>query len=133
MSDENLALAQEGYAAWNRGDRNWFLKHLTQDAEVQPFRGFDGFDEVYRGHQGWRKFWKVWRREWSRIEIQVERMVDMGDRGVLVLLTFDGVGKANGSEVSMTVSHWLAFRDRFLSRVTVMAPETADRRRLART
>ena len=57
----------------------------------------------------------------------------MGDRGVLVLLAFEGVERASGAEVSMTVSHWLTFRDRVLSRVTVMAPETADRRRVARS
>jgi ketosteroid isomerase-like protein len=129
MSDENLALARDLYEAWNRGDRNWFLKHLTQDAEVRPLRDSAGFDEVYRGHQGWKKFWKVWRHEWSKIEVRVERMEDMGDRGVLVLLAFDGVERASGKEVSIKASHWLTFRDRFLSGVTVMAPETAERRR----
>jgi ketosteroid isomerase-like protein len=132
MSEENLAAARQGYEAWNRGDRNWFLKHMTQDAEVRPISGFAGFDEVYYGPQGWRKFLKLWRREWSKVDIRVERMEDLGDRGVLVLLKFEGAGRTSGAEVSMTVSHWLTFRDELLCGMQVMTPETADRRRVAR-
>ncbi|MGH2981614.1 MAG: hypothetical protein ACRDKV_06195, partial [Solirubrobacterales bacterium] len=84
---------------------------------------------VYRGHEGWKEFWEIWRGEWQSIDISVQRMEDMGEHGVLVLLTFDGVGRASGAEVSMTVSHWLKFRDDQLSGIVVLTPEAADRRR----
>jgi ketosteroid isomerase-like protein len=132
MSEENLTTARDGYEAWNRGDVDWFLEHMTEDVEVDPLRGVGDFEKVYHGHDGWRTFWEGWRDAWSRIEIRVERMQDMDEHGVLVLLTFEGEGRASGAEVSMTVSHWLTFRDGLLSGITVMTPEAADRRRVAR-
>lgn len=128
MAERELTLAREGYDAWNRGDPDWFLEHMTEDAEVRPLRDFDDFDELYQGHEGWKKFWKAWGRQWSRVDLRVERMEDMEDHGVLVLLTLEGVGKESGEEVSVSVSHWLKFRDGMLSAVIVMAPDAADRR-----
>jgi ketosteroid isomerase-like protein len=132
MSEENLSLALQVYAAWNRGDRDWFLENLTDDALVRPIRGLAGFDDAYHGPEGWKEFWAAWRKARSTIEISVERMEDMDDRGVLVLLTLEGVGRASGAEVSMPVSHWLKFRDGKLSEMIAMPPGTADRRREVR-
>lgn len=132
MSERNLATARQGYEAWNKGDVDWLLEHMTEDVEVQPLRDFGDFDKVYRGHEGWKQFWAGWRDAWSSIEIRIQRLEDMGDHGVLVLLAFDGVGKASGAEVSMTVSHWLKFRDGMLSGVIVLTPEAAERRHEAR-
>ena len=133
MSEQNLELAREGYAAWNRGDADWLMEHMTEDVEVEPLRGVGDFDKVYSGHEGWKRFWEGWREAWSTIEIRVERMEDMGDQGALALLTFEGVGKGSGAEVSMTVSHWLTFREGQVSAVRVLTPESAERRREART
>lgn len=132
MSEANLATARQGYEAWNRGDSDWLLEHMTEDVEVEPLRDFGDFDKAYRGHEGWKQFWEGWREAWSTIEISVQRLEDMGDHGVLALLKFEGAGKASGAEVSMTVSHWLQFRDGLVSAVTVLTPEAADRRRAAR-
>ena len=132
MSEANLATARDGYEAWNRGDVDWLLEHMTEDVEVEPLRGFGDFEKVYSGHDGWKRFWEGWRDAWSKIEIRVERMQDMGEHGVLVLLTFEGEGKGSGAEVSMTVSHWLTFSDGLLSGIRVLTPEAADRRRVAR-
>jgi ketosteroid isomerase-like protein len=128
LAERELTLAREGYEAWNRGDSDWFLEHMTEDAEVRPLRDFDDFDELYRGHKGWKKFWKAWRRQWSRVEVRVERMQDMGEHGVLVLLTLEGVGKESDEEVSIPVSHWLKFREGLIASITVMAPDAAERR-----
>jgi ketosteroid isomerase-like protein len=132
MSKENLELARQGYEAWNRGDADWLMEHMTEDVEVEPLRGVGDFDKVYSGHEGWKRFWEGWREAWSTIEIRVEHMEDMGDQGALALLTFEGVGRGSGAEVSMTVSHWLTFREGRVSAVRVLAPEAAERRREVR-
>jgi ketosteroid isomerase-like protein len=133
MSEENLELARDGYEAWNRGDADWLMEHMTEDVEVEPLRGIGDFEKVYNGHEGWKRFWEGWREAWSTIEVHVERMEDMGDQGALALLTFEGVGRESGAEVSMTVSHWLTFREGQVSAVRVLTPEAAERRREART
>jgi ketosteroid isomerase-like protein len=133
MSEEDLQLARDSYEAWNRGDTDWFAEHLADDADIAPIRGYEGLEQAYRGPEGWKKFWRLWRRKWQSIDIRVERMEDLGGRGVLVLLTFKGVAKTDGDVVSMTASHWLTFRDGRLAGIRALAPETAERRREART
>jgi ketosteroid isomerase-like protein len=33
MSEENVELVRQGYEAWNRGDLEWLLEHVTPDYE----------------------------------------------------------------------------------------------------
>ncbi len=133
MTEQYLTLARQAYEAWNRGDADWLLEHMTGDVDLEPMREYGGFEKAYRGHDGWNRFWKSWRKAWSKIEVRVERMEDMGEHGVLALVRFEGVPRTGGDEVSVTVSHWLKFRDGLISSVTAMTPETADRRREVRS
>lgn len=127
MTESDMKLAQQGYDAWNRGDLEWLLEHVTEDVKIQPFREFNGFDDVYRGHQGWVQFWETWHQVWQGAKVKVHRFEDMGDHGVLALLSIDRSSE-NGDD-STPVSHWLTFRDGKFSSFTAMAPETAERRR----
>jgi len=131
MPEHDLKLAQEGYDAWNRGDLEWLLEHLTEEIEVHPMQYVGKFDQVYRGKQGWREFWDLWHEVWAGARVKVHRFEDMGDHGVLALLSFDRA-QENGDEESVPVSHWITFRDGKFASVTAMAPETAERRRHAR-
>ncbi len=133
MSEHDLQRAQEGYDAWNRGDLDWLLDHITEDIEVQPLKEIKRFDDVYRGRDGWMAFWKKWHEVWAGSKIKVHRFEDMGDHGVLALLSFDRAGENGDDAESTPVSHWLTFRDGKFASVTAMAPETAERRREART
>ena len=128
MSERNLDLAHQTYAAWNRGDVAWFEEHLTEDAEIQPIRDLPEFDETYVGPQGWQKFWAVWQDKWAGIS--VERVEEVNEHGVLALLTLDGEGGAGYG--SMPVSHWIQFEDGKIAGLTAMAPDAAERRRTER-
>ena len=46
--------------AWNRGDLEWFLDHMTEDFEFRPGLGFSDLDAVYRGKEGWSRFAQTW-------------------------------------------------------------------------
>lgn len=131
MSEQDLQLAQEGYDAWNRGDLDWLLEHVTEDVEVRPLRDIGEFAEVYRGREGWIEFWEVWHRVWEGVTIKVHRFEDMGDHGVLALLSLDRAAE-DGEGESTAVSHWITFRDGKYATITAMAPETAERRRETR-
>jgi SnoaL-like domain len=128
VSEHNLTLAHQTYAAWNRGDLAWFEEHLAEDAPIQPIRDLPEFEETYVGPQGWRRFWQVWQQKWSGIS--VERVEEINDHGVLALLTLDGEGGAGYG--SMPVSHWLQFVDGKIAGLTALSPEAAERRRVER-
>jgi ketosteroid isomerase-like protein len=102
MPQDNVELARQAYEAWNRGDLDWFLDHMTEDFEFRPGLGFSDLDAVYRGREGWRRFAETWREAWEDITVRVERIEDLDDR-IVALLTFAGVGRGSGVEVSIRV------------------------------
>src|SRR5436190_16312730 len=104
MSQENVELARQAYQAWNRGDLEWFLDHMTDDFEFRPGLGFSDLDAVYRGKEGWSRFAETWHEAWEDITVRVQRIEDLDD-GIVALLTFDGRGRGSGVEVSVRVGH----------------------------
>jgi ketosteroid isomerase-like protein len=93
-----------GWDAFARGDFEAALIaydpayefHLYGDL----FRGL-GFDTRYVGHAGLREFGEAWHAAWSSIEVDVEQLIDLGDRLVL-RYTATGRGASSGAEVSGT-------------------------------
>jgi ketosteroid isomerase-like protein len=124
MSEENVELGLRGVDAWNRGDLGWILDHLTEDFEFRTAGLFPDLDPIYSGHDGWRAFWMTWRDAWETVTIRVERIEDLGD-DVLVVVTFDGVGRGSGASVSMSFGQIWAFRDGLAARIDVLDPQEA--------
>jgi ketosteroid isomerase-like protein len=111
---ENVELLHEFFGAWNRGDLDWVLEHLTPDFEYRTAQAFPGIDPVYRGREGWTKFWKTFRDPWESISADVERVEDLGDR-VLAIHVFHGKGKESGVEVTLRYANIVSFRDGLVS------------------
>ena len=93
MSQENVELMRLGYEAWNRGDLQWQLDHLAPEHEFQTAQLFPDTEAVYRGREGWRRFWKTFREPWESLRVEVERIEPIGDDRVLALYTFHGRGR----------------------------------------
>ena len=110
MSQENVELTRQAYEAWNDGDLDWMLEHMTEDFEFRPGLGFSDLNAVIRGKEGWRRFAATWREAWEDITVKVERIEDLDDR-VVALLTFDGRGRGSGVEVSLRVGHVATVRE----------------------
>jgi ketosteroid isomerase-like protein len=116
MSQENMELTRQAYEAWNDGDLDWMLGHMTEDFEFQPGLGFSDLSAVIRGTEGWRQFAATWREAWDDITVRVERIEDLDDR-IVALLTFDGRGRGSGIEVSLRVGHVATVREGRISRL----------------
>ena len=126
MPQENIDVARAAYDAWNRSDFDRFIEHLTDDCELRNRPElFPDLDDVYIGEQGWAKFWGVWRDAWETIEVEIDRLIDLGDHELLSLIRFEGVGRGSGAPASLDVAHWITIRDGRVARVTVMSPDDA--------
>src|ERR1700737_391362 len=98
MSQENVGRLRETLEAWNEGDLDAYLA-VTDPALVFRTSGvFLPHDPVYRGHDGFRKFWETFHDSWERLDIDIARMEDLDDR-VLALLSFHAVGRGSGVKV----------------------------------
>lgn len=120
MSQENVELTRQAYESWNRGELEWLLEHMTEDFEFWPGLGFSDIDAVVRGKEGWRRFAEMWREAWEDITVRVERIEDLDDR-ILALLIFDARGRGSGVEVSVRVGHVATVREGKVSKLVSIA------------
>ena len=114
MSRENVEVARRAYEAWNRGDMDAMLATLHPDAEYVTTGVFPGLDPVYRGHDGFKKFWSDFRGAFDSLMIEVHELRDRGEH-VLLLLTFIARGR-DGLEVRRQAASVLAFREGLIVR-----------------
>ena len=114
MSQENFELVRRGYEAWNRGDMDAILAIFHPDVEVVTSGVFPGLDPVYRGHDGYRKFWRDFSDTWESILISVHELRDCGER-VLGLIAFEARGR-DGLTVHRQVANVWTFRNGLIVR-----------------
>ena len=94
----------------------------TEDFEFRPALVFFDLDPLYRGHEGWTEFWKIWRDAWETVSVRVERVEDLGDRAYAIVV-FDGIGRGSGAPVSMSFGQLWSFRDGLVERIDVIGPD----------
>jgi len=98
MSTELVQLVEKGYEAWNAGDRNWVLNHMSEEVEwITPEDDPD--PGTYRGHAGVEEYWAQWRAAVGQLNFLVEEMIDAGDN-VVVVARRQGRGEHSGLQIS---------------------------------
>lgn len=115
MSQANVELVQQAYAAWNESDIDAMLAPLHPDFEFVTSGAFLGLAPVYRGHEGFRSFWRDIREPWESLRIETDELRDAGDR-VAVRFTFEGRGR-DGIELRHQFANVWAFRDGLVVRI----------------
>jgi ketosteroid isomerase-like protein len=125
MSQENVDLMLGGYEAWNRSDLDGMLERMTEDFEFRPLLAFFDLEPVYLGREGFTRFWNVWRGAWESVVIRIERIEELPDGRVLLLVVFEGIGSESGAAVSMSMGHIWTFRDGLAARCDVLEPDEA--------
>lgn len=110
MAQDNVELYLRAIEAWNDGDVDAFVALASRNWEFRTTGTFPGFDAVYRGREGARRFYETLREPWESFFIEVLRTVDAGDR-VVGLLKFRGRGRGSGAETSLEYAHVATFGD----------------------
>lgn len=119
MSRENVERVQRGYSAWNLGDMDAMLALMGPDFEYLTSGLFPGIAAVYRGHQGWRDFWRDFRETWEMLRIELDEARDAGEE-VVTLFTFHARGR-DGLEVRRQFGNVWTFRDGLVVRIQAYA------------
>jgi ketosteroid isomerase-like protein len=98
MSRDNVEVVRRAWDAWIRGDMDALFEtfHPSVEWDTTNFEGWPE-NEVYRGHDGIRRFFEEWLASWDRYEAGVEEYLDAeGDR-VLVLCWQRGFGPGHAA------------------------------------
>jgi ketosteroid isomerase-like protein len=85
MSERNVEIVAQGMKAFNRGDVDGILSRVAPDVEfeVEEMPEFPGW-LMFRGHDGVREFLTLTLEPWESFRVDVERLIDLGDRVVLI-------------------------------------------------
>jgi uncharacterized protein len=121
MSQEDVIRLREGYAAFNRGDLNAILETLDPEVVFIQAEELPGA-EIYRGHEGVRKWLADLTAAFDDLRAEPEELLDAGDR-LVALLRLRGRGRGSGAPFEAHVAHvfevragkivrWKAYMDR---------------------
>jgi ketosteroid isomerase-like protein len=86
MSESNFQLVMRGWEHWNRQDMDGALELVHPDVEWRPGQLLLDVDEVYRGHEGVRRFWDEFMTPFESISIEPVRHASEGDEVVIQAL-----------------------------------------------
>jgi ketosteroid isomerase-like protein len=108
MSEENVERVREGYQFVDREHQPEFdLLH----PDIQWHTRADLPDAAtHRGHDGARMLMAEWFGAFDDLRVDVEELIDAGDR-VVVVLRLHGRVRGSAHEVDMSETHVLTMRD----------------------
>jgi ketosteroid isomerase-like protein len=97
MSEANVEIIEEGWAATNRGDVDGLLAVMTGDVDFRPpSHRLDG--TVFRGHAGVRAWMERTKETWSVLEGSPHAVASMGEQ-VVVVVDIHAVGHESGAPI----------------------------------
>jgi ketosteroid isomerase-like protein len=104
MSEENVEIVRNAFAAFERGDIEGLLRLCDEDIVITQPPDLPGVSPEQRGHRGVLEALAIWPEQWDEYRIELLR-VDAAPGGkVFVAQRSSGRGKQSGVEVNMDFS-----------------------------
>jgi ketosteroid isomerase-like protein len=98
MSEENVELVQDSFAAWQRGDLDWLDRHTDSQVEIAQPPNLPG-TSTYKGKEGMREALRDWPSQWEEFRIELIEATALDQERVLAMTRQVGRGKGSGVEV----------------------------------
>ena len=98
MASDHVEIVRGLYDCFRRRDNETPFEFYAEDI-VWDARGahIPGLEQIYRGHDGVRTFWRQWLEAWEEIEFETEKPVELDDGRVEVLVRQRNRGRGPGS------------------------------------
>jgi ketosteroid isomerase-like protein len=96
MPDENVEIIRRSFEVFEAtGEVPWELIDL--DVEVRDFDLPDAVGEVFRGHEGYKRWIALWSTAWEEYALELQEIIDAGDR-VIAVFGLRAKGRGSGVE-----------------------------------
>jgi ketosteroid isomerase-like protein len=125
MSQESGEIVRAAIDAWNRGDFDAWIGAWDEQADFYPLRAqLEG--DVYRGHDGLRRFVAEIAEEWEQVRFKVDEIRGAGEQ-VVALGRLRARGRGSGVERDIPLALVGVVRDGkvLYSRCAAMRSRTA--------
>jgi ketosteroid isomerase-like protein len=127
MSDENVEVMRRGFEAGNRRDIEAMLDVLDPEVEWHSalVMSLEGEAAVYRGHEGFRAFFRALDELFDNLHADYPEIRDLGDR-VVGIGRISMRGKGSGAETESPICTVVDFKNGKAIRVqTYLDPKDA--------
>jgi ketosteroid isomerase-like protein len=99
MSQENVAVVQRAFDAWERGDIDSILRVCDENIVITQAVELPGVAPQQHGHTGVQEAFALWPELWDDFRIEILRTFDARDQ-VAVTTAQSGRSKDSGIEVA---------------------------------
>jgi ketosteroid isomerase-like protein len=124
VASENISLLREGFAALSSGDEERVLAFAHPDFETIVPPEFSAEPDTYRGHEGIRRYFKLFDDDMEDVRFEAERMWEAGD-SVVALVRLTARGRQTGIPVEQRSAQVWTIRDGHALRAQTF-PELAE-------
>lgn len=111
MSEENIAIVVEAFAAFDLGDTEAVLRLCADDVVVTQPPELPGVAAEQHGHAGVLEAFAIWPEQWEDYRIEILRIAGVSTDKVLVITRNRGRGRQSGIEVDMEISFVFTVRN----------------------
>lgn len=118
MSESEVRLARQAYAAFNRGDIEGALQHLDPEIAWRMSDQFTRTERVFHGHSGVREVFGMFNEVLDELRAEVRQMHDAG-HAVVAEVRLSGLLKGTSDPAAYDLVQVWSIRDRKAVRLDV--------------
>jgi ketosteroid isomerase-like protein len=85
MSQQNVEIVRQIFEAFNSEDIELILARTHTEFELEVPPALSAEPDIYRGHDGMRRYWESFQDAMDEIRIQPERLCDAGEAVVVAM------------------------------------------------
>jgi uncharacterized protein len=111
MSEENVEIVRNAFAAFERGDLEGVLRVCDEDIVITQPPDLPGVSPEQRGHRGVLDALAIWPEQWDEYRIELLRVDPAPGGRVFVAQRSSGRGKQSGVEVEMDFTFVFTIRE----------------------
>jgi uncharacterized protein len=120
MSAQNVEVVRRGFEAFNSGDMVRILAFADPDFEAIVPPELSAEPDIYRGHDGIRRYFQTFQDAMDEIRFQPERFWDVGP-SVVALVRITAKGRQTAISVEQRIAQVWSIRDGRAKRVQTYA------------
>jgi len=118
--ERNLALLDQALEAYNSGDLGFVLEHAAPDIRVHAAAELANAG-TYQGRDEFERWMRQWLEAWRITTIEIEEVIPVDERYLLIDVRQRGEGAGSGVEVEMELTQLVEIRDGLIARFELHA------------
>jgi uncharacterized protein len=116
MSEENVEIVRQMYAAFNRGDLDAVLEYWTDDIDFRAAEGAPDDHGPIKGKDALRAFQQDWLDTFDDFRAEPVELIEAGEDKVIAVVRISGRAKLSGVETDLTYAELDTLRDGKIAR-----------------